>query len=47
MASPTPFSIDDQEERHFIGDLLSEEDVFEQSDGTHIGELLISGSSSF
>uniref|UniRef100_A0A0M3HT75 ORF2 n=1 Tax=Ascaris lumbricoides TaxID=6252 RepID=A0A0M3HT75_ASCLU len=36
MASPTPFSIDDQEERHFIGDLLSEEDVFEQSDGTHI-----------
>lgn len=30
MANPTSSSIDDQQERHFIGDLLCEEDVFGQ-----------------
>uniref|UniRef100_A0A9J2PAM1 J domain-containing protein n=1 Tax=Ascaris lumbricoides TaxID=6252 RepID=A0A9J2PAM1_ASCLU len=36
MANLTSSSIDDQQERHFIGDLLSEEDVFGQPNGTRI-----------
>lgn len=34
-------TLDDQQERHYIGNLLCEEDVFGQTNGRTMGMLLI------